>query len=78
MPVYEYQCGDCNKRFELFFPQRISGEGVVCRNCHGDKVRKLVSTFASQGGGEDMSFSAPESAPATGGGCCGGSCGCGH
>jgi putative FmdB family regulatory protein len=78
MPVYEYLCGDCNQKFELFVPQRMSVDGVVCKECHSPKVRKLVSSFASvgaAGGAEtDVSYSASES---TGGGCCGGACGCG-
>ena len=74
MPVYEYQCVDCNKKFDLFVPQRMNTEGVVCRQCHGANVKKLISTFARIGGGSDESFSAPEM---SGGGCCGGGCGCG-
>jgi putative FmdB family regulatory protein len=78
MPIYEYLCGDCNQQFELFVPQRMSADGVVCKECHSPKVRKLVSSFASVGAAAgadaDTSFSASES---TGGGCCGGACGCG-
>jgi len=77
LPVYEYRCGDCDKKFELFTPQRMSTEGVVCRTCHSGNVRKLVSTFARVGGG-DSEMSAGDAEPmSTGGGCCGGSCGCG-
>ena len=80
MPVYEYRCSDCNKRFELFVPQRMSADRVVCKSCHGANVRKMVSTFASPGAGEELSFaSAGADGPsAGGGGCCGGGCGCGH
>ena len=77
MPVYEYRCGDCDKKFEIFAPQRMNTEGVICNSCHGSNVRKLVSVFASSGGDSDASFSDAAPAPATGGGCCGGGCGCG-
>ncbi len=76
MPVYEYQCGDCNKRFDLFVPQRMNTDGVVCRACHGSNVRKLISTFASVGAASEAS-SYTEAPANTGGGCCGGACGCG-
>jgi putative FmdB family regulatory protein len=75
MPVYEYQCTDCSKKFELFVPQRMNTNGVVCKQCHSANVRKLVSTFARVGGESEGSFDAPAMASA-GGGCCGGSCGC--
>lgn len=75
MPVYEYQCGDCEKKFDLFVPQRISTEGVVCRMCHSTNVRKLISTFASIGAESEASFGGSEMASG-GGGCCGGGCGC--
>lgn len=79
MPVYEYRCGDCNKKFDLFTPQRMSTEGVICRTCHGSNVRKLVSTFASVGGGTGAEFSDGAAEPmGGGGGCCGGGCGCSH
>jgi putative FmdB family regulatory protein len=77
MPVYEYQCSDCTKKFELFVPQRMNTAGVVCRNCHSTEVRKLVSSFASIGGDAEQTFNASSS---SGGGCCGGAggCACGH
>ena len=82
MPIYEYQCGDCNQKFELFVPQRMSTEGVICRQCHGTSIRKLVSSFASvgagDGGGDFSDFGASAEAPSMGGGCgCGGNCACG-
>jgi putative FmdB family regulatory protein len=76
MPIYEYRCGDCNKKFEVFTPQRMNMDGAVCTACHSTNVRRLVSTFASVGGDMDASFS-ESGESAAGGGCCGGSCGCG-
>ena len=79
MPIYEFHCADCDKKFELFTPTRMSTDGVVCRTCHGANVRRLVSTFASVGGGaEESSFASESSTASSGGGCCGGSCGCSH
>ena len=76
MPVYEYRCADCSKKFDVFTPQRMALEGVACRHCHGTNVTKMVSVFASVGAEASDSFAeAPQAS--SGGGCCGGSCGCG-
>lgn len=73
MPVYEYKCTDCSRRFELFVQMRAVADSVVCRHCHSPKVQKLVSTFASVGAGD--SSSADTSASGGCGSCSGGSCG---
>ena len=80
MPVYEFRCEDCKSKFEVFMPQRMSTDGTICRHCHSAKVRRLISTFAAIGGDGDGEMSLAGDAPQTagGGGCCGGSCGCGH
>ena len=46
MPIYEYECQDCGKRFEIF--QRISEEPLnECRAC-GGKLRRLISQCSFQ------------------------------
>jgi len=48
MPLYEYNCRKCSKRFE----QLLYGkEKPSCPTCHGTNLEKLVSTFAAIGGG---------------------------
>jgi len=77
MPVYEYRCTDCSKRFELFVQQRTMSDSVVCRHCHSPKVTRLVSTFASVGAteaGVDSSSASSGCAGCSGGSC--GTCGC--
>jgi putative FmdB family regulatory protein len=79
MPVYEYQCTDCARQFELFVPQHKLSELVVCRHCHSTHVRKRVSNFASAVA--TGSEAAAEGGNYGGGcgGCGGGSCGsCGR
>ena len=66
MPVYEYVCQQCERRFERYV--RSWGEGVACPFCQGERVEKQLSTFAMAG-----------LAPSGGGGGCGcgrGGCGC--
>jgi putative FmdB family regulatory protein len=45
MPTYDYECQECNHRFEQF--QRITEDPVrVCPSCGKRKVRRLISTGA--------------------------------
>jgi putative FmdB family regulatory protein len=51
MPVYEYECKECQKVFEV--QQKISEEPLkTCPDCQG-QVRKLMSmtSFQLRGGG---------------------------
>lgn len=44
MPIYEYQCSDCGKTFEIF--QKISDEPLTqCKVCNG-RLNKLISNCA--------------------------------
>ena len=75
MPIYEYRCESCAGKFEVLtrFAERDGAQ--VCPSCESSKTRVLVSSFAFGGGAET---SASEfTSKASGGGCCGGSCGCG-
>ncbi len=72
MPVYEYVCSDCETRFE----RRVAwsaADSVDCTACGGSHVRRAVSRVALMG---SDSREIPVQA-GSGGGCCGGSCGCG-
>ena len=78
MPLYEYYCSDCQAKFELLVSHQHA-DGVVCMKCQSEKVRRLLSVFASQrGSSEDGSYD--EMASSMGGGSCGcgggGGCGC--
>ena len=46
MPIYEYECLDCGKRFEIF--QKISEESLtVCKECKG-RLNRLISMCSFQ------------------------------
>ncbi|HEX6871422.1 MAG TPA: zinc ribbon domain-containing protein [Micromonosporaceae bacterium] len=73
MPRYDYRCRACGDTFEV--SRSISAERTtaVCPQGHDDTV-KLLSTVALTGrtsGGGTAAAPRP-----TGGGCCGGACGC--
>jgi putative FmdB family regulatory protein len=74
MPVYEFVCQDCNSRFDTLVRSYSASNEVACKDCESENVRRLVSTFAVSGFDDPM---AAASQPSAGGGCCGGSCGCG-
>jgi putative FmdB family regulatory protein len=78
MPIYEYVCMECESHFEELVR---NGEAVSCPDCEASNVRKQLSVFATHGTAEQPSSSSERSARgamSAGGGCCGGSCGCGH
>ena len=71
MPIYEYACMECEDHFEELV--RSSEQVVTCPSCGAAKVLKQLSSFAVHGSG-----SKPSGVASSGGGCCGGRCGCGH
>lgn len=51
MPIYEYKCNKCEKKFEVF--QGITAEPLTtCKDCRG-KLEKLISrsSFHLKGSG---------------------------
>jgi len=56
MPLYEYYCSECKSKFELLVNHKYADE-VVCTKCHGEKVRRLLSVFATaRGDAEDSGY----------------------
>ena len=52
MPIYEYQCNNCNHKIEVL--QKISDDPLVqCPSCRQQKLKKLVSaaSFRLKGSG---------------------------
>ena len=50
MPVYEFYCEKCNKKFEQLC--RINWEGAVkCPFCANEHPSKVLSAFSSPGSG---------------------------
>ena len=72
MPIYEYACMECEDHFEELV--RRDDQVVTCPSCGAAKVLKQLSSFAVVGARSAPGFGGPTG----GGGCCGGSCGCGH
>ena len=70
MPIYEYRCESCSGRFEVLTTFAERDQAQSCPACSSVRTRVQVSTFAMAGGTQPVGDFG-------GGGCCGGSCGCG-
>jgi putative FmdB family regulatory protein len=45
MPLFEYECRGCGKRFEFL---TRDGQSPSCPSCQGAELQKLMSVFAAQ------------------------------
>jgi putative FmdB family regulatory protein len=68
MPIFEYECPTCNKRFDKLVRGGTPAE-VPCPDCGATDTRRVLSTFASFGsGGSASSFGSSASCAPSGGG----------
>ena len=76
MPRYEFRCRACGDTFEVNRPMSEAAAPADCPSGHPDTV-KLLSTVALTGRGPGGAPAGPaRPAGPSGGGCCGGGCGC--
>ncbi len=47
MPVFEYQCKDCNDKYEIYHKSLSSQEKIECPSCGSEQSKKLFSSFTS-------------------------------
>lgn len=57
MPIYEYQCHDCQQEFEKLV--RASDAAPQCPQCGGTSLHKKLSTFAAVTGGVSSGANLP-------------------
>jgi putative FmdB family regulatory protein len=50
MPLYEFACDACGKRFEELFRSMTERRRPRCPHCESGNVHKMFSTFATSGG----------------------------
>jgi putative FmdB family regulatory protein len=55
MPIFEYQCQDCNEVFESLQLSRSRDVEAECPHCGSDHTERMVSSFATSGGGNGFS-----------------------
>ncbi len=77
MPIYEYHCEDCDCSFETLVRPGHDDE-TQCPSCNGVRISREMSVFAAGGStnGEAGLNSTGAGMMRSGGGCCGGGCGC--
>jgi putative FmdB family regulatory protein len=78
MPIYEYRCEACERRFEVLTSFAERGRSQLCPSCESSRTRVLVSSFTAIGGESQFESTLPMAPSPRAGGCCGGSCGCSH
>lgn len=54
MPLYEYRCKSCSKKFELFAHIMAEPENKECPHCKGKDVERLISRVSFVRSEEDL------------------------
>jgi len=47
VPIYEYQCGKCNLKFDALQKVGEDGTALKCPNCGAGNPTKVLSMFSS-------------------------------
>lgn len=53
MPLYEFECLDCKKEFEVIVRNAEAAGEVICKHCNSANIRKKISagSFHSKSAG---------------------------
>lgn len=70
MPIFEYKCSNCNKKFEVLHKSVYNSEKIECPECQSINVKKLISAFSTSGISESQRYSVADQNCETG------TCGC--
>src|SRR5690242_15585284 len=54
MPLFEFRCQDCNRRFTLLVGMTAQSAKKQCPRCGSESLRKLISRFAVVRSEEDL------------------------
>ncbi len=54
MPLYEYQCNQCSRRFTLLVGMTADKPKRACPRCGSRKLSKLISLIAPVGHGDEL------------------------
>ena len=70
MPIYEYVCQDCGKRFEMIRSIKEADSPIPCKSCLSNQTQRAISVFFAQSGTRIIAGSNNNGCS----GCSGGSC----
>lgn len=78
MPLFEYKCNECSKKYEVLHKSSVNENEIVCPECNSKNSRKIFSTFSASvslsGNGSESCASGACSVPSYSG-CSNGMCG---
>ncbi|KKO19269.1 MAG: FmdB family transcriptional regulator [Candidatus Brocadia sp.] len=59
MPIYDFQCSQCNTKFDEYFRSASERKKLFCPSCQSENVQKIFSVFGMsvKGGGDAASGS---------------------
>jgi len=72
MPVYVFQCHDCQEVFEVraSFKEKEAGLEPQCPKCQSQQIKQVLTAGIIIRGGNGTSLSLPACGPSAGPGCC--------
>ena len=50
MPIFEYQCEECNATFERLILRPLTAAQMTCPQCGSPRTAKVLSTFSTTAG----------------------------
>jgi putative FmdB family regulatory protein len=68
MPLYEFQCADCQDDFEELVRSSVAVAEVKCPQCGSPRVRRKLSVVASRVSAGGPSIAAPAASSCSTGG----------
>jgi putative FmdB family regulatory protein len=74
MPLYDYQCQNCQSFFEVraSFKEKEAGLQPECPQCHSQETRQVLTAgLLLHGSGNSAAYKMPACGPNSGPGCCG-------
>ncbi|MDP2873114.1 MAG: zinc ribbon domain-containing protein [Bacillota bacterium] len=51
VPIYEFKCCACGRRFEELCPVGEDGSSLVCPDCGSERLKRCASTFSARSTG---------------------------
>lgn len=49
MPLYEYECSDCEARFDALRGMSEADDPIACPRCEGSETKRVISLFSAVG-----------------------------
>jgi len=71
MPIYEFQCLECNKNFEMLMLNKNDEIEMKCSQCNSFNIQRVVSrtNFVMTGGGSGPQVASSQTHTCSGGSC---------